>query len=72
MRTSTESEELTHYCERCESNGCTAIVFCDKCPSTCCIHLSGRVMGQLWCVKCVEAEGLDLEILSKWFWARDF
>jgi len=71
MRTSTKSEELIRYCDHCESHGCTALVFCDKCPLSCCVHLSSKIDTQLWCVSCIESHGLDLEILARWPWAGD-
>lgn len=69
MRTPTEDEVqvLTQFCSRCEVS-CLGIVFCDNCPSTCCIHLSGKVNNQLWCVHCIEEEGLDPDIVFRWFW----
>jgi hypothetical protein len=57
------------YCERCEHNGVSAIVFCDLCPATCCIHLSGKVDNKLWCIRCIENTGLDPTILFRWFWS---
>lgn len=69
MRTPTEQEDLTQYCDRCEDRGCTAIVICDNCPATCCVHLSGRVDGQLWCARCIGRAGMNQDILSRWFWA---
>jgi len=70
MRTPTEdqTDTLIHYCDRCEKHGCSAIVICDNCPSTCCVHLSGKVNEQLWCVQCIKGAGLNPDILSRWFW----
>ena len=72
MRTPTENQidSLTHYCERCEDRGVSAIVLCDACPSTCCVHLSGMVNNQLWCVRCIEGAGINPDILFRWFWVE--
>lgn len=70
MRTPTEDQTnaLIHYCSRCEERGVSAIVFCDSCPSTCCVHLAGKVRNKLWCVRCIEEAGMNSEILFRWFW----
>jgi hypothetical protein len=70
MRTPIENQKkaITQYCERCENRGCSGIVFCDSCPSTCCVHLSGKVNEQLWCVRCIKEAGLNPDILFRWFW----
>lgn len=59
------------YCDRCEANGVSAIVLCDRCPATCCIHLSGKVNDQLWCIRCIKATGRDPSIVFRWFWVTD-
>jgi hypothetical protein len=58
------------YCAVCQERGVTAIVFCDKCPGTSCIHLSSRVENEAWCVACLHKHGREPPMWSSWFWDK--
>jgi hypothetical protein len=71
MRRESEcNKELLHYCAICEERGVTAIVFCDKCPATACLHMSSRVGKEAWCIACLQKEGREPPLWDSWFWDR--
>lgn len=61
------SEELIRYCDTCKRRGPVAIVFCDNCPVTACIHLASNVGSKALCVACLEKGGHPPPLLDSWF-----